>query len=84
MWFGAAAYTMKRDSHRTHSHCSHMSVETHIAHWYAVTFLDMHTHTQRKHTHTYTPIERVNDTAAAPQSIGMDADFGVRLTHTKH
>lgn len=30
-----------------------MSVETHIARWYAVTFLDMHTHTQKTHTHTH-------------------------------
>lgn len=72
MWFGAAAYTMKRDSHRTHSHCSHMSVETHIARWYAVTFLDMHTHTQKTHMHT--PIEGGNNTAAAHQRIGMDAE----------
>lgn len=31
-----------------------MSVETHIARWYAVTFLDMHTHTHGEHTHTHT------------------------------
>lgn len=51
-----------------------MSVETHIARWYAVTFLDMHTHTEKTHTHAHTPIEGGNDTAAAHQSIGMDAE----------
>lgn len=52
-----------------------MSVETHIARWYAVAFLDMHTHTHTRRTHTHTPIEGGNDTAAAHQSIGMDAEL---------
>lgn len=50
MWFEAAAFTVEGDRHRTHSHCSHMSVETHIAHWYAVTFSEMPTHIPSKRT----------------------------------
>lgn len=44
MWFEAVAFTMEGNSHRTHSHCSHMSVETHIACCYAVTFSEMQRH----------------------------------------